>query len=86
MKLIIDIPQIEYDTLKTLGYFSDKNLIYRAVRNGTSLDDIRGKMMYEIYMDGVNMANEYHGCWVRFKNIERIMDKYIGERSEHDCN
>ena len=37
----------------------------------------KSSMMYEIYMEGVNMAGEYHGCWVRFKDIEKIVDKYI---------
>lgn len=34
-------------------------------------------MMYEIYMAGVNMAGEYQGCWVRFEEIEKIVDKYV---------
>ena len=34
-------------------------------------------MMHEIYMEGVNMSGEYQGCWVRFKDIEKIVDKYI---------
>lgn len=34
-------------------------------------------MMREIYMHGINMAGEYQGCWVRFKNIEKIVDKYM---------
>lgn len=37
----------------------------------------KSAMMYEIYMEGVNMTGEYHGCWVRFKDIEKIVDKYI---------
>lgn len=41
----------------------------------------KSAMMYEIYMEGVNMSGEYQGCWVRFKDIEKIVDKYIrGER------
>ena len=43
----------------------------------------KSAMMYEIYMEGVNMSGEYQGCWVRFKNIEKIVDKYIeGSESE----
>ena len=41
------------------------------------LEQIRKDMMYEIYMEGVNMSSEYQGCWVRFKNIEKIVDKYF---------
>lgn len=39
----------------------------------------KSAMMYEIYMEGVNMSGEYQGCWVRFKDIEKIVDKYIAE-------
>ena len=35
-------------------------------------------MLYDIYMAGVNMTGEYQGCWVRFKDIERIVSKHIG--------
>ncbi len=36
-------------------------------------------MMSEIYMEGVNMTGEYQGCWVRFKDIEKIVNKYMAE-------
>lgn len=39
----------------------------------------KSAMMYEIYMEGVNMSGEYQGCWVRFKDIEKIVDKYMAE-------
>lgn len=34
-------------------------------------------MMYDIYMEGVNMGGEYQGCWVRFKDIENIVKRYF---------
>lgn len=37
----------------------------------------KSAMMQEIYMEGVNMAGEYQGCWVRFKEIEKIVDRYV---------
>jgi len=37
----------------------------------------KSAMMQEIYMEGVNMGGEYQGCWVRFKEIEKIVDKYV---------
>lgn len=90
MKLIIDVPEEQYRTLNAktqndVVTIIDTRLLIFAIKNGTPLDDIRSKMMYEIYMDGVNMANEYHGCWVRFKNIEKIVDKHIGERTVSEC-
>lgn len=42
----------------------------------------KSAMMYEIYMEGVNMTGEYQGCWVRFKNIEKIVNKYMAESEE----
>ena len=40
----------------------------------------KSAMMYEIYMEGVNMSGEYQGCWIRFKDIEKIVDKYMAEK------
>ena len=37
-------------------------------------------MLYDIYMAGVNMTGEYQGCWVRFKDIERIVSEHTGEK------
>lgn len=44
----------------------------------------KSAMMHEIYMEGVNMGGEYQGCWVRFKDIEKIVDKYMAESEEKD--
>lgn len=34
-------------------------------------------ILCDIYMEGVNMTGEYQGCWVRFKDIETIIEKYL---------
>lgn len=39
------------------------------------LDQIKA----EIWMEGMNMAGEYKGVWIRFKDIEAIIDKHIEE-------
>ncbi len=36
------------------------------------------EMMSDIYMECVNMTGEYHGCWVRFKDISEIVAKHTG--------
>ena len=88
MQIVIDIPEDVYIRLFDNGIQDNEIAVddvcemARALRLGKPLEDIRSKILYEIYMDGVNMANEYHGCWVRFKNIETIVNRYIGERSE----
>lgn len=46
----------------------------------------KSAMMYEIYMNGVNMSGEYQGCWVRFKDIEKIVDEYMAESEDKDGN
>lgn len=42
----------------------------------------KSAMMSDIYMEGINMAGEYQGCWVRFKDIAKIVDKYIAKSEE----
>ena len=44
----------------------------------------KSAMMYEIYMEGVNMSGEYQGCWVRFKDIEKIVDKYMADKESKE--
>lgn len=44
----------------------------------------KSAMMYEIYMKGVNMTREYQGCWVRFKDIEKIVDKYMAKSEDKE--
>ena len=46
----------------------------------------KSAMMYEIYMEGINMSGEYQGCWVRFKDIEKIVDKYMAESDKESDN
>ena len=42
----------------------------------------KSAMMNEIYMEGVNMTGEYQGCWIRFRDIEKIVNKYMTESEE----
>lgn len=75
--------EIEY-TGKEYAEFLEKKIptltdgVVRVVDHTKKPID-KSQMMYEIYMEGVNMGGEYQGCWVRFKDIERIVDKYIGD-------
>ena len=41
-------------------------------------------MMTDIYMEGVNMTGEYQGCWVRFKDIEKIVCKHTNNTDVKD--
>ena len=82
MKIVIDIQDEIYN-----NYIDDRTHttdILNAVIHGTPLPDAKivniSDMMYEIYMEGVNMTGEYQGCWVRFKDIEKIVNKHIPER------
>ena len=76
LKLIIDIPQIAYDTLK-LGYYSDKNLIYRAVWSGTPLENY--------CLTQCETGNPCVYCKHEFEN--KIIDKHIGDKcTADDCD
>ena len=47
--------------------------------NKNRIKQIKMEMLSDIYMEGVNMAGEYHGCWVRFNDIESIVERYFKE-------
>lgn len=59
------------------AYNEALDMAIEALKQGAPID--KSAMMLEIYMKGVNMAGEYQGCWVRFKDIEKIVDKHIAE-------
>lgn len=60
-------------------YDEEKEALDMAIKALEQKSIDKSAMMHEIYMEGVNMGGEYQGCWVRFKNIEKIIDKYIAE-------
>lgn len=85
MKIVIDIPENIFKKIDQHNvYPEDVDVICNAVLSCTPLPDARfvniSDMMYEIYMEGVNMTGEYQGCWVRFKDIENVVNKHIPER------
>ena len=41
------------------------------------LDNIKS----DLWMEGINMTDEYQGVWVRYRDIERIIDKYKASRT-----
>ena len=41
------------------------------------LDQIKKDMLLDLYMAGVNMTGEHQGCWVRFRDIENIVNKHL---------
>lgn len=69
--MVSDNHDSDYDTALKMGINSLKQ---------EPID--KSAMMYEIFMKGVNMTEEYQGCWVRFKDIEKIVDKYMAESED----
>lgn len=62
------VKALQYDRNQySKGYIDSKAETQEKIKN----------MLYDIYMAGVNMSGEYQGCWVRFKDIEEIVNKYI---------
>lgn len=48
--------------------------IKRYLDKCQNLEQMKNEILYNTYMAGVNMAGEYQGCWVRFKDIENIVN------------
>ena len=42
-----------------------------------TFEQLKTDILCDIYMEGVNMTGEYQGCWIRFKDIERIVDAHF---------
>ena len=78
--LSIDISEEDYR--KVQDGRASVSLLRNVIKKGTVIKeeyDI-SQLMYEIYMEGVNMSGEHQGCWVKFKDIEKIMNKYVKGR------
>lgn len=56
---------------------------YNDTDNMQKVEKLKSDMMLDIYMEGVNMGGEYQGCWVRFRDIERIVDKYLTSKEDN---
>lgn len=78
---------------KALEWFKDRKELYLLDDKCQQAEDMaikaleqepidKSAMMSEIYMEGVNMTGEYQGCWVRFRDIEKIVNKYMTESEE----
>jgi len=81
MKLVIDINKMYYETLKYDVEVNHMNYLPCVlIANGKPLQ--KNKMMHEIYMEGVKMPGDQYGRYVHFKNIKKIVDKYIKESEE----
>lgn len=64
-------------------FIDDFNVIFdlaiKALEQEPSvLQDIKS----ELWMEGMNMAGEYQGVWVRYRDIERVIDKHISEKDK----
>ena len=68
LKTKLDKSNLDSDTLIELT---------RYLERFQELERMKNDMMYDIYMEGVNMSGEYQGCWVRFKDIENIVKHYF---------
>ncbi len=49
--------------------------IEMAIRSLEAWDEVK----HECWDEGHNFTGEYQGVWVRFKDIERIIDKHLKE-------
>lgn len=86
VKLIIEISKETYDHVcdvyNRLPTPKEEMEIEDSIRNCTRLSKTMQDIKTDIWYSGVNMAGEYKGVWVRYKNIEEIIDKHInGEKN-----
>ena len=68
-------------SLEKVGVQIDEYIKKHDIIMKISQDEL-SQILYEIYMAGVNMSGEYQGCWVRFKDIENIINKHFENKSK----
>lgn len=52
--------------------------IREAIKLIRTIEDIKS----ELWMEGLNMTGEYQGVWVRYRDIERVIDKHISGKEQ----
>lgn len=67
----------EQRDLNNIPYHVYSTLIDELDNTINTIEQIRKDALFDIYMAGVNMTGEYHGCWVRFKDIENIVNEHF---------
>ena len=67
--------------LEKLGVQIDEYIKKHDINMKISQDEL-SQILYEMYMAGVNMTGEYQGCWVRFKDIQNIINKHFENKNE----
>ena len=78
------ITKIEESNFSQEQYLVDTDTAYQCgyAKGLSVLEDIKS----ELWMEGVNMGGEYQGVWVRFKDIEKVVDKHISRKEQIDGN
>lgn len=84
MKIVIEIPEKQYENLAKIANVGKEPLGYweRVVMRGTPLSEVLKTIRGDIWLDGVNMTGEYQGVWTRFRDVEKAFDKALKEESE----
>jgi len=88
IELAIKIPAAIYEASQILDVKHEDTIQIplEVISNGTPFtkwheDKVKvlEKIRSELWMEGMNLTGEYQGIWVRFRDIERIINKHIAE-------
>lgn len=86
MKLIIDIPEEDFEWINTHLYTTDfqtTKRLYESVRNGTPLDSVIEDIKAELTKDYVDdNPDNFRYTTVMLKDVLAIIDKYKAESEE----
>ena len=83
MKLIIDIPEEEYERIKDIPN-DYKLLIHKAVANGTPFDSVIEDIKAELTKDYVDdNPDNFRYTTVMLKDVLAIIDKHISGKEQN---
>ena len=69
--------------LESLALETSCETFYNNIDNKVRAERLKSNMLSDIYMEGINMCGEYQVCWVRFRDIERIVNKYLTGKEDN---
>lgn len=72
-----------YDIVIHCKSQEEQNEAIKALENSIPRDKLI-QLRGDCWDAGVNMTDEYQGVWIRYRDIEEMIDKILKETGEHD--
>lgn len=80
---VAEIYDDTYDIVIHCKSQEEEDEAIKALKNSIPRDKLL-QLRRDCWDAGVNMTDEYQGVWIRYRDIEEMIDKILKETGEHD--